>query len=198
MGYAVEGNLYEVCTCNVICPCWVGAAPDLGYCEGILGWKIKAGNIEGVDVSGQNFAMLVHIPGVITDGNWEARIYLDNSVSDEQQEAILNLWGGKLGGPVTDMAALVKDIKSVEKTNISFDAEGVNGTIKIGDGIGATIEEYKGSTGATTALHDTIFSSVLGSPTYIGKASSFKAKVPGFDIDLKDHNAVCLNFKFQA
>jgi hypothetical protein len=28
--YQLEGRLLEVCTCGVLCPCWVGADPDGG------------------------------------------------------------------------------------------------------------------------------------------------------------------------
>jgi len=198
MAYSVEGQLLEVCTCNILCPCWVGEDPDEGYCEAIVGWHINSGNIEGVDVSGRTFAMLVHIPGNVLAGNWQARLYLDQDTTDEQQEGILNLWGGKLGGPITDLASLVTDIKSVEKTNIVFDVEGVNGTIQVGDSIGATLEAYKGATGTETTLHDTVFSTVPGKPAYVGKASSFKANAPGFDINLQGHNATCGYFKFET
>lgn len=198
MAYTVEGQLLEVCTCEVICPCWVGEDPDGGTCEAIVGWRIVSGNIDGVDVSGRNFAMLVHIPGNVLAGNWQARLYLDQDTTDEQQEAILNVWSGKLGGPITDLASLVSDIKSVEKTNIVFDVRGVNGTIRIGDDIEATLEAYKGATGVETTLHDTIFSNIPGKPGYVGKASSFRAKAPGFDIDLKNHSAVCGYFKFEG
>jgi len=198
MAYSVEGQLLEVCTCNILCPCWVGEDPDEGYCDSIMGWHINSGNIEGVDVSGRTLAMLVHIPGNILAGNWEVRLYLDQDITDEQQEGILNVWGGKLGGPITDLTSLVTDIKSVERANIIFDVQGINGTIQIGDDIGATLEAYKGATGKETTLHDSIFTTVPGKPAYVGKASSFKAKAPGFDIDLQDHNAVCGHFKFEA
>ena len=147
MAYSVEGQLLEVCTCNILCPCWVGGDPDEGYCEAIVGWHIKEGEIEGVDVSGRTFAMLVHIPGNVLDGNWKARLYLDQDTSDAQQEGILNLWGGKLGGAITDLASLVGEVVSVEKTDLTFDVEGINGTIKIGDQASASIEAFKGPTG---------------------------------------------------
>ena len=91
--------------------------------------------------------MLVHIPGNVLDGNWKARLYLDQDTSDAQQEGILNLWGGKLGGAITDLASLVGEVLSVEKTDLTFDVEGINGTIKIGDQASASIEAFKGATG---------------------------------------------------
>ena len=31
--YQLEGSLLEVCSCNVLCPCWIGEDPDGGACE---------------------------------------------------------------------------------------------------------------------------------------------------------------------
>ena len=28
----------EVCTCNILCPCWVGEDPDNGDCQSIKAW----------------------------------------------------------------------------------------------------------------------------------------------------------------
>ena len=40
MAYQLEGRLLEVCTCNTLCPCWVGDDPDYGTCDGVLSWQI--------------------------------------------------------------------------------------------------------------------------------------------------------------
>ena len=52
MAYEIEGKLLEVCTCNVLCPCWIGEDPDGGTCDSALAWHIDGGSIEGVDVDG--------------------------------------------------------------------------------------------------------------------------------------------------
>ena len=198
MGYHVEGRLLEVCTCNTLCPCWVGEDPDLGYCDGILGWHVDKGNIEGTDVSGRTLVMLCHIPGNILKGNWSVRVYVDQNATEKQKEELLKVWSGKLGGPIADMAKLVGEIVSVEKVPITFDIKGASGTIKVGDNIEAKLSPFKGATGEDTALYNTIFTTIPGSPAHVGKASYYRAKVPGFDIDLKDHNAVSGSFRFEA
>src|SRR5437667_12587345 len=71
MAYLLEGRLLEVCTCETLCPCWVGEAPDFGTCDGTLCWKIDKGTIDGVNVSGLTFGVLAHIPGNILQGNWK-------------------------------------------------------------------------------------------------------------------------------
>ncbi|MGH7791252.1 MAG: DUF1326 domain-containing protein [Thermodesulfobacteriota bacterium] len=198
MAYEVEGRLLEVCTCNVLCPCWVGEDPDMDYCDGLLAWHVDKGKVEGVDVVGRTLVMLCHIPGNILKGNWSVRVYVDKDATDEQKNALLNVWSGKLGGPIADMAKLVSEIVSVEQVPITFEVQGVSGTLKVGDGINATLTPFKGSTGKESALHDTIFTTIPGSPAYVGKASHYRVKVPGFDIDLQGHNAVSGSFRFAA
>lgn len=156
------------------------------------------GNIEGVDVAGRSLVMLCHIPGNILKGNWTVRVYIDEKATEKQKEALLNVWSGKLGGPIADMAKLVGEIVSVEGVPITFDIKGASGTIKVGDAIGAELAPFKGATGKESAIHDTIFTTIPGSPAYVGKASYYRANVPGFKIDIKGRNAVSGSFRFSA
>lgn len=198
MAYQVEGRLLEVCTCKVICPCWVGADPDGGICDGLLGWHVDKGNVEGKDVSGRTLVMLCHIPGNILKGNWTVRIYVDDKATPEQRDALLDVWTGKLGGPVADLAKLVGKVDSIEQVPVTFDVKGAEGTVKIGGAIEAAVAPFQGATGQPTALYDTVFTTIPGSPAYVGKASHYKVSAPGFQIDLRNHNAVSGSFRFEG
>jgi hypothetical protein len=196
MPYQIEGRLLEVCTCNVLCPCWVGEDPDGGTCDGTLAWHVDKGAVNGVDVAGRTIVMLCHIPGNILKGNWNVRVYVDAQATDAQMNALLSVWTGKLGGPIADMAKLVGRVDSVEKAPIEFVVEGVKGTLKVGKSIEAVLEPFKGATGKETSLHDTVFTTIPGSPAYVGKASNYRAEAPGFKVNVKNHNAVSGKFMF--
>jgi len=200
MGYNVKGQLLEVCTCKILCPCWVGEDPDFGTCDGVLAWHYDEGQVNGVDVAGRTFVILTHIPGNILKGNWRIVAYVDDGASDDQRNALLDMWTGKLGGPVADLAALVGEVLGVEQVPITFNVEGGRGTLKIGDAVEAELAPFKGLTGKETTLHDTIFTTIPGSPAYPGKAAHYKvnAKKYGFEVDLQDHNAVQGSFAFQT
>jgi hypothetical protein len=200
MGYNVKGQLLEVCTCNILCPCWVGEDPDYGTCDGVLAWHYDEGQINGVDVAGRTFVILTHIPGNILKGNWRIVAYVDEGASDDQRNALLDMWTGKLGGPVADLAALVGEVLGVEQVPIDFQVVAGKGTLKIGDAVEAELAPFKGATGKETTLQDTVFTTIPGSPAYPGKASKYivNAKKYGFEIDLQDHNAVQGSFAFQA
>jgi hypothetical protein len=61
MGYQLEGRLLEVCSCNVLCPCWVGEDPDGGECDGVVNWHVDKGTINRLDVSGLTVTQLNRI-----------------------------------------------------------------------------------------------------------------------------------------
>jgi hypothetical protein len=200
MAYQLEGRLLEVCNCRVLCPCWIGEDPDYGTCDTIVAWHIDKGTVNGVDVSGRTIAMIAHVPGNILQGNWKAAVFLDERVSAAQEEALLGVYTGKLGGPVAELAKLVGEVVSVQKVPITFNVEGGRGTIKLGDAGYAELEPYRSASGATTTLADTVFSTVPGAPVFVGKSPKYKAKVEklGIDVDLTGHNALQSTFVFQS
>ena len=198
--YQLEGRLLEVCTCGVLCPCWVGADPDGGTCDSAMGWRIDTGTIQGVDVSGLTIAMSVHIPGNVLKGNWRALVYVDDQATQEQQDALLSVFTGKLGGPIADTAALIGEVVGVERVPITFTVEGGKGTLLIGQTVRAELVPFTGPTGEATTLHESIFSTIPGSPAYVGRAELFSSKVPalGHDLNLQNHNAIQGVFRFSA
>src|SRR5262249_58127903 len=133
--------------------------------------------------------ILAHIPGNILKGNWRVRVYVDDGANEKQKEALLNVWTGKLGGPVADLAKLVGEVSAVEQAPITFEVKGVNGSLRVGKAIEADLTPFQGATGKPTALYDTIFTTIPGSPAYVGKAAQYQGKAPQIDIDMQNHNA---------
>jgi hypothetical protein len=200
MSYQLEGSLLEVCTCNVLCPCWIGEDPDGGTCDGVVAYHIDKGTVNSLDVSNLSFVLLNHIPGNILKGNWRVVLYVDDKATPQQQEALLNAFGGKLGGPLADLAQLVGEVVSVERVPITFAVQEGKGHLHIGKAVEAELVPFQGATGKSTTLHDSVFTTIPGSPAYIGKALTYKAKVPalGFEINLQNHNAIQGHFRFQG
>jgi hypothetical protein len=152
-----------------------------------------------VDVSGHNLTVLTHIPGNILQGNWRVVVYVDDRTTPEQQEALLKVWTGKLGGPVADLVQLVGEVMAVERVPIHVGVQEGIGTVQVGP-VEARMAPFKGATGEATTLHDSIFTSIPGSPAYLGKAEYYRVNAPqyGFTINLKGHNAVQGTFRFEA
>jgi hypothetical protein len=199
-GYQLEGSLLEVCSCDILCPCWVGEDPDNGTCESVVAYHFDSGQIRGVDVSGRTVVGVVNIPGNILEGNWRQLIYIDDGASDEQADAMLDAFSGKLGGPLADLAQLVGEVVAVERVPISHEIVDGAGTLRIGaDGekVSAQMEPYRGPDGSTTVLNNSIFSTVPGSPAYVGKAASQKIDIPehGYQWSFEGRNAIQSDWK---
>jgi hypothetical protein len=196
--YQLDGRLLEVCTCEVICPCWVGLDPDGGTCDSALGWHIDTGTIQGVDVSGLTIALSVHIPGNIFKGNWRALVYVDDKATQAQQDALLSVFTGQLGGPIADLVSLIGEVIGVERVPITFTVDKGRGTLIIGQNVQAELVPLTGPTGELTTLHESVFSTIPGSPAYVSKAEHFSSHVPalGHDLNLQNHNAVQGTFHF--
>lgn len=201
MVYDIEGKLLEVCTCNVLCPCWIGEDPDGGTCDSALAWHIEGGSIEGVDVTGRTVALSVHIPGNVLAGHWKAAVFVDDGTSDEQQAALLKVFTGSLGGAIADLAGLISEVVSVERVPITFTVEDGKGRLTVGSVADAELTPYMGATGNPTVLSETIFSTIPGSPVYAAKADRFTrdGKPYGLpDVSVSGHNALQGHFRFAA
>jgi hypothetical protein len=202
MGYDIEGRLLEVCTCNVLCPCWVGENPDYTTCDTTIAWGIGQGTIEGVDVGGLTLAVSAHIPrNILEPKSWTAVVFVDDRATDEQQGVLLRLFTGRLGGAVADLAGLIGEVVGVERTHIEFSVQGGKGRLVLGSLVDAEMDPYMGATGEPTTLSGTVFSTIPGSPVYAAKASRYRRDGSGHGIpsvDLEGHNALQGHFHFAA
>ena len=200
MAYRLEGSLLEFCTCNAICPCWIGEDPDGGTCDVAIAWHFRKGNIDGVDVSGLTLGAMAHVPGNILEGNWRVVVVMDEKATTQQEEAILNVYTGKLGGPVADLVKLIGEVVGVERAPITFQADKGKGTLKIGQAVDAVMEPYLDSKGEPTMLHNSVFSSIGGAPAYAGKAPTYKVtnQALGMDVNLSGHNVIQGDFVFEG
>jgi hypothetical protein len=199
MAYDIEGNLLEVCNCNVLCPCWIGEDPDPGTCDSINAYDIERGTIDGIDVSGLTLGIITHIPGNVLKGNWKVVLVVEDSATPEQQEAILNAFGGKLGGPLGDLSQLIGEVIAVERAPIVSEVKEGKGTLRIGDLAEADMEPYRGPTGAITTLNESVFTTIPGAPAWVSKAPVYRRNVSQYglkDLDLSGHNAIQGRFRF--
>jgi hypothetical protein len=66
------------------------------------------------------------------------------------------------------------------------------------DPAGNRVEAVCGPTGEPTKLVESIFSTIPGSPAFVGKAGSFRLKNTklGIEMDLSGHNAIQRSFSF--
>ena len=133
-------------------------------------------------------------------GNRRAALYVDDGASPAQQDALIAVFSGKRGGPIADLAKLIGEVVSVEKVPIEFTVHEGHGHLKVGNVGLAELEPFRGAHGEVTTLRDSVFSTVPGSPAFVGKALRYRASNAklGIDLDLKGNNAIQSTFVFTA
>src|SRR3989440_2365666 len=87
MAYRLQGSILEVCTCKVLCPCWIGEDPDNGTCDSTIAYHVDTGSVNGVDVAGLTFAAVVHISRNVLKGKWGVMVFVDERAPPQQEQA---------------------------------------------------------------------------------------------------------------
>ena len=198
--YTLDGSLLEACSCAGPCPCWVGDDPDGGRCEAFVAYHIDRGQVKDVDVSDLSLVLVAQIPGNVLAGNWRVVIYVDDRATPAQSEGILNAFGGALGGPLADLAQLVGERVAIHSVPIEHRVESGKGTIRVGNVLDAEMAPYVDAKGNPTTIHDTVFSTIPGSPAVVAKASHHRVSIPehGMTWEFNGLNAIQGDFHFEA
>ena len=190
MAWNLEGSYFESCSCETVCPCVpsMDLGADLDYCRVLLAFNITGGDVEGVDVGGVGAAMVVDAPKVMTDGNWRVGLYISDSASDEQTEALGKVFSGQLGGPPAALGPLLGEFLGVEKAPMDFDEHGLTHSLKIGDAVDIEVEDLVpfGSESGEPAQLVNLFHPA-GSTLTISKPT--RASVNAFGIEYEGHAA---------
>lgn len=184
MAWKLEGAYFESCSCEVPCPCTVSLdlGADLDYCRVVLAFNVADGDVDGVDVGGTVVAMVADSPKVMSDGGWKVGLIIDEGASDEQAEAITQVFSGALGGPPAALGPLLGEFLGVERAAIEWHDDGRTHSIKIGDSVDIEVEDIVsfGSEGETPAQLTNIFHPA-GTTLTVARAK--RANVNAFGIE---------------
>ena len=143
MSWNLQGSYAETCSCELMCPCNLsldhGATYD--YCRATLGFNIREGAVDGTDVSGRKVVVIIDTPKVMTDGNWRVGVYIDDEAGDGQFDKLVQVFGGKLGGPMAALAPLIGEMLGAERASIEMNDVGLRHSVRVGDTIDFEIED---------------------------------------------------------
>jgi len=157
---------------------------DSERCTVVLAFHIDEGNVDGVDISGLNAAVLADSPQLMTDGNWKLGMFMDAAASKEQAEALGGVFSGALGGPMAALGPLVGDMLGMETVAMEYVDDGRRHSIKAGDLLDIEIEDFVPSgspTGEVSMLTGVLHP--VASVLTIARAARSKIHAFGYDLD---------------
>lgn len=122
--WKVSGDWFDVCKCNIPCPCTFAQAPSYGDCEGLLAYHINNGNYGETSLDDLNVLMVGGFKGnAWTEEAKDAKMgfFFDERGNEEQREALQRIFMGKAGGFMAEFAKLFGEIKGIEFAPIKFE-----------------------------------------------------------------------------
>jgi hypothetical protein len=118
----MKGDWFDVCSCNLPCPCAFAQAPTNNHCEGVMAYHVREGAYGDVRLDGLNVIVVV-----VFDGNAWARenpvsigILMDQRASNLQRDALQKIFSGQAGGWMGVFAELVGEVCGLEFVPIEF------------------------------------------------------------------------------
>ena len=144
--WRLKGTGYEFCNCQPGCTCNFNGFPTSpdGSCKAAVANRITEGNCGDVDLSGVTALMIIDWPKAIHDGNGKAVFVVPPEVSDQQLDALAQIYTGQLGGMPWAILGTTYEVAGVVRADVDLDDDGINSGFRV-PGVG----EAKGTTLST-------------------------------------------------
>lgn len=137
MAWSLRGELIESCSCNVLCPCWLGVQElmvmDQGWCAGPMLFRLAEGQSDGVELGSFTIVIAIDFPGpTLFDGNATARLHIDEAAHTDQRQELEAIFQGKKGGPMEILAGLIANWIPTSYCKIEVEDDGGKFLAKVG------------------------------------------------------------------
>jgi len=191
MAYRLAGTYVAVCDCSLYCPCPTDGPPTGkdGQCHSTMVFQVRDGSVADTDLSGVDFALFNHFPSNLSAGNWTVGLVVDDAASDEQVDAIEQIFSGEEGGLLGLLGALIGEHKGTERAPIRVS----NGSVSIGEMAQFTFEPALGGDGSPTTVKNAMFG--LAPEYQIGKGSG---RSTAFDMGYEASYGQSADFEFSS
>lgn len=146
--WRLQGEIALNCNCKVFCPCVVSLGehpPTEGRCFAWAGIHIDKGSWGDLALDELNVAMLLDIPGRMSDGGWSAAAYIDDKASPEQAAALEQILSGAAKGTTGLFSLLVSNFLGVKQVPITYELNGKARRYVIPKILDGTVEPIVGS-----------------------------------------------------
>ena len=198
--WKIEGDYFECCNCDVICPCIFMADPDKGFCDVIPAWHINKGNFSGTSLDDLNVVAFFHAPGNMLNGpKWKVVMYIDQRATAEQTDAITKIFSGQSGGFFGAAKNLFGEILGIKQVPMEFGIEGKRRWLRINEILDLGIEGINGADQNREALiTNPAFSAVPDSDLVVARSTKYAYDDFGFKWNNSGKNGFYCRFKYSS
>ncbi len=130
--YKVQLDQLESCNCPTNCPCQFGGLPTNTSCHFLIGYHVQEGVFGSVRLDGATFVVVCVYPGAIHEGNGAVVLFVNESLTDPQVDAIAQILSGQHGGmPWEALAGTVTSFEGPVRAKIEMKVNGTRSSFRI-------------------------------------------------------------------
>ncbi|MGH7933653.1 MAG: DUF1326 domain-containing protein [Candidatus Binataceae bacterium] len=96
--WRIQADYMESCNCDFGCPCNFNGIPSGGYCQALVGMHVRHGHYGEINLDGLDFVFAGSWPRAIHQGDGTACVYITETASTSQREALAEITQGRAGG----------------------------------------------------------------------------------------------------
>ena len=124
--WRVVGDWFDICSCDIPCPCEFAQAPTNNACQGLLAWHVRESDFGDVKLDGFNLLALAAFEGNVWAGEAKVRmgLFIDERADERQREALQIIFGGQAGGWPAAFADFIGEMRGIEFVPITFEVAG--------------------------------------------------------------------------
>jgi len=121
--WRLVGDWFDICSCNIPCPCVFTQAPTNNKCEGVLAWRIREGHFGEVALDDINLVAVSAFDGNAWAGaKVNMGLFIDERTDERQRQALQAIFGGQAGGwPGYFAAQVLGEFRGVEYVPVSIE-----------------------------------------------------------------------------
>lgn len=198
--WKLEGDYFEGCNCDLICPCTFTEDPDEGNCYATTAWHIQKGNYGNTNLDGLNAVAMFNAPGNMLKGpKWKAALYIDEKASSEQYGALTKIYSGQAGGFFAAVTNLIGEMLGIKSVPIEFNINGKRRSLRVKDSLELEIEGVNGADpNKDVCLVNPVFSVVPGSDLIVARSNKFHYKDYGLEWNNSGKNGFYCKFSYSS
>jgi hypothetical protein len=196
--WELKGDYFEACNCEAACPCVFLGPPTTGECTVLVAWHVDRGNLDGVDLSGQNVALAVHSPGHMAKVKWNAALYLDAKGSDAQRNALTQIFGGKAGGHPAVLGSFIGKVLGVKAVKFDYSSDGKKRRLVIPNIGEAEIEAIQGQGGSDVTITNNPLAVAPGESAVVSRSKKVSYHDHGMSWEASEKNGFYSPFAYKG
>jgi hypothetical protein len=97
--WMIRGAEFTNCNCDWGCPCQFGAKTTHGHCETVMCGHIDEGHFNGAGLDGLDWAVLMHWPGEVAEGNGTQQVIITERANPAQRAGLRRILHGESTAP---------------------------------------------------------------------------------------------------